>query len=105
MPGQHQSGGSHFGYGDLESRVAAKHPLRLIREILAQNTYDTPDLVAHSADDGGRGATLPVVYRWAYTFGVSGAEQDFVPQNLPPEQVHAREGLERPRRATVKPAE
>jgi len=46
MRGQDQSSSSPFGYVDLESRVPAKHPLRLIREILgvtlhAQNTYDT----------------------------------------------------------------
>jgi cytochrome c oxidase subunit 1 len=33
---------------------------------------------------GNWGKELPVVYRWAYDYGVPGAEQDFVPQNQPP---------------------
>jgi cytochrome c oxidase subunit 1 len=28
-----------------------------------------------------------VVYRWAYDYSVPGAAQDFLPQNLPPNQV------------------
>ena len=30
---------------------------------------------------------LPVVYRWAYDYGVPGADEDFIPQDLPPDQV------------------
>jgi len=33
---------------------------------------------------GNFGATLPVVYRWAYDYSVPGADQDFIPQNQPP---------------------
>ena len=33
---------------------------------------------------GNFGETLPNVYRWAYDFGVPGADQDFIPQNQPP---------------------
>ena len=33
---------------------------------------------------GNFGAELPVVYRWAYAYGVPGAAEDFVPQNVPP---------------------
>ena len=40
---------------------------------------------------GNFGDTLPVVYRWPYDFGVPGAAQDFVPQNLPPDRVAASE--------------
>ncbi|MBL6935924.1 MAG: cbb3-type cytochrome c oxidase subunit I [Alphaproteobacteria bacterium] len=36
---------------------------------------------------GNFGETLPVVYRWAYAFSVPGARDDFIPQNLPPDQV------------------
>ena len=32
---------------------------------------------------GNFGATLPVVYRWAYDYSVPGAAQDFIPQNVP----------------------
>ena len=30
---------------------------------------------------------LPVVYRWAYDYGVPGADEDFIPQDLPPDRV------------------
>ncbi len=33
---------------------------------------------------GNFGKELPVVYRWAYDYSVPGAEQDFIPQNVPP---------------------
>ena len=36
---------------------------------------------------GNFGPELPVVYRWAYAYGVPGVKDDFVPQNLPPDQV------------------
>ncbi len=36
---------------------------------------------------GNFGAELPVVYRWAYDYSVPGAEQDFIPQNVPPREV------------------
>jgi cytochrome c oxidase subunit 1 len=36
---------------------------------------------------GNFGKELPVVYRWAYDYGVPGAEDDFVPQHIPPDQV------------------
>ena len=36
---------------------------------------------------GNFGDELPVVYRWAYDYGVPGVEEDFVPQDIPPDQV------------------
>ena len=36
---------------------------------------------------GNFGDELPVVYRWAYAYSVPGVEADFVPQNLPPDQI------------------
>ena len=44
---------------------------------LEWQTADTPP------QHGNFGATLPVVYRWAYDYSVPGAEQDFIPQNVP----------------------
>jgi len=32
---------------------------------------------------------LPVVYRWAYGYGIPGAKEDYVPQNLPPDQLES----------------
>ncbi|MFW6092637.1 MAG: cytochrome c oxidase subunit I [Pseudomonadota bacterium] len=34
---------------------------------------------------GNFGDELPVVYRWAYDYGVPGAPDDFIPQNVPPD--------------------
>ena len=36
---------------------------------------------------GNFGPQLPIVYRWAYDYSVPGADRDFLPQNLPPDQV------------------
>ena len=36
---------------------------------------------------GNFGPDLPLVYRWAYDYGVPGVKDDFVPQNVPPDQV------------------
>jgi len=33
---------------------------------------------------GNFGPELPLVYRWAYDYGLPGAKDDFVPQNVPP---------------------
>ncbi|MBA3477871.1 MAG: cbb3-type cytochrome c oxidase subunit I [Lautropia sp.] len=38
---------------------------------------------------GNFGETLPLVYRWAYDYSVPGAKQDFIPQNVPPDDVAA----------------
>ena len=46
--------------------------------------WQTPDL---PPGHGNWGPTLPVVYRWAYDYSVPGADKDFLPQNLPPDQV------------------
>ena len=35
---------------------------------------------------------LPLVYRWAYDYGVPGADEDFIPQNLPPDKVSRSKG-------------
>jgi cytochrome c oxidase subunit 1 len=34
---------------------------------------------------GNFGDELPIVYRWAYDYGVPGAKLDYVPQNVPPD--------------------
>ena len=35
---------------------------------------------------------LPVVYRWAYDYGVPGVEEDFIPQDVPPDKVSRIQG-------------
>ena len=32
---------------------------------------------------GNCGKELPIVYRWAYDYSVPGAQEDFIPQNVP----------------------
>ncbi len=54
---------------------------------------------------GNFGETLPVVYRWAYDYGLPGAAEDFVPQNVPPERVPVDTGPEDLPDAAVQPAE
>ncbi|MBC8240167.1 MAG: cbb3-type cytochrome c oxidase subunit I [Alphaproteobacteria bacterium] len=53
---------------------------------------------------GNFGETLPVVYRWAYAYGLPGAKDDFVPQNMHPDQV-ASGGDPAPSGAAAQPAE
>jgi len=36
---------------------------------------------------GNWGKTVPVVYRWAYDYSVPGVKADFIPQNIPNEQL------------------
>ena len=38
---------------------------------------------------GNFGKELPVVYRWAYDYGVPGVKDDFIPQNVAPSEVAA----------------
>jgi cytochrome c oxidase subunit 1 len=38
---------------------------------------------------GNWGPELPVVYRWAYDYSVPGSDEDFLPQNMPPDAGHA----------------
>jgi cytochrome c oxidase subunit 1 len=51
---------------------------------LEWQTPDTPP------KHGNFGASLPVVYRWAYDYSVPGAVDDFIPQNVPPREVAGR---------------
>jgi cytochrome c oxidase subunit 1 len=41
---------------------------------------------------GNFGKELPVVYRWAYDYSVPGAEDDFIPQDVPNEKVKLADG-------------
>jgi cytochrome c oxidase subunit 1 len=46
--------------------------------------WQTPDV---PPGHGNWGKSLPLVYRWAYDYGVPGAVDDFVPQNMAPKDV------------------
>ena len=50
----------------------------------------------HAARHGNWGKELPVVYRWAYDYGVPGLKTDFIPQNVPPAESRPKPGS-RPR--------
>ncbi len=54
---------------------------------------------------GNWGPELPVVYRWAYDYSVPGAKEDFIPQNVPPEEVPNADGGVGLHGAAVQPAE
>jgi cytochrome c oxidase subunit 1 len=43
----------------------------------------------HTPPKHGNFDELPSVYRWAYDYSVPGAEQDFIPQNVPSEELAA----------------
>ncbi len=43
----------------------------------------------HTPPKHGNFDELPSVYRWAYDYSVPGAEQDFIPQNVPSEEMAA----------------
>ena len=43
----------------------------------------------HTPPRHGNFDELPSVYRWAYDYGVPGAERDFIPQNVPSEDMAA----------------
>jgi cytochrome c oxidase subunit 1 len=53
---------------------------------LEWQTPDTPP------SHGNWGPQLPVVYRWAYEYGGTGRERDYVPQNEPPDEVELTQG-------------
>ncbi len=53
---------------------------------LEWQTPDTPP------KHGNFGKELPAVYRWAYDYGVPGAPQDFIPQNVSPSEVKNMSG-------------
>ncbi|GBF27066.1 alternative cytochrome c oxidase subunit 1 [bacterium MnTg02] len=56
-------------------------------KIAERNPWNATSLEWHTPEmppgHGNFGKELPVVYRWAYDYGVPGAEKDFIPQNQP----------------------
>ena len=48
---------------------------------------------------GNFGKELPIVYRWAYDYGVPGVKSDFIPQNVPPAEVAAEAWTKSPQPA------
>ena len=63
----------------IKGKKAAHNPWKA-----ASLEWQTPDV---PPGHGNFGKDLPVVYRWAYDYGVPGVDDDFVPQNVSKEQV------------------
>ena len=81
----------------FKGKLAGRNPWRATT--LEWQTPESPP------GHGNWGATQPVVYRWAYAYSVPGVKEDFVPQNIPPDQVTADDGHEGLADAAVQPAE
>jgi cytochrome c oxidase subunit 1 len=80
-----------------KGRAAGRNPWRA-----TTLEWQTPEF---PPGHGNWGPTLPVVYRWAYDYSVPGADQDFLPQNLPPDRESAPDSLEGLSDVGVRPAE
>jgi cytochrome c oxidase subunit 1 len=74
----------NIGWSMVKGKKSGPNPWRATT--LEWQTPETPP------GHGNFGEALPVVYRWAYAYGLPGAKEDFVPQNLPPDQVMAEGG-------------
>ena len=64
--------------------VAEKNPWKATS--LEWQTPDQPPI------HGNFGKELPVIFRWAYDYSVPGAEDDFIPQDVPNEKVKLADG-------------
>jgi cytochrome c oxidase subunit 1 len=87
----------NLAWSVFRGRLAGSNPWRATT--LEWQTPETPP------GHGNWGPTLPVVYRWAYDYSVPGAAQDFLPQNMPPEEVPMEGGRKGVPRETAQPAE
>ena len=64
--------------------VAEKNPWKA-----ASLEWQTPE---QPPVHGNFGKELPVIFRWAYDYSVPGAEDDYIPQNVPNEEVKLADG-------------
>ena len=64
--------------------IAEKNPWKATS--LEWQTPDQPPI------HGNFGKELPVIFRWAYDYSVPGAEDDYIPQDVPNENVKLAEG-------------
>ena len=69
----------NFVNSAIRGKKAAKNPWGACT--LEWQTLESPP------GHGNWGDQLPVVYRWPYDYGLPGATADFVPQNVPDEQI------------------
>ena len=87
----------NLGWSLYKGKLAGRNPWKA--NSLEWQTPEVPP------GHGNFGKELPLVYRWAYAFGVPGVAEDYLPQNVPPEQVHADDGADERPDAVGEPAE
>ena len=68
-------------HSTFRGKPAGPNPWRATS--LEWQTPDTPPV------HGNWRASLPVVHRWAYDYSVPGAPEDFIPQNVAPDDPRA----------------
>ncbi|MBT3371019.1 MAG: cytochrome c oxidase subunit I [Rhodospirillaceae bacterium] len=71
----------NIGWSLVNGKKSGPNPWRATT--LEWQTAQTPP------GHGNFGKELPVVHRWAYAFGLPDATEDYVPQNLPPDQLNS----------------
>ena len=76
----------NLAWSAFRGRLAGSNPWRATT--LEWQTPDTPPR------HGNWGTDQPVVHRWAYDYSVPGATQDFLPQNMSPEEAGVGDGGE-----------
>ena len=87
----------NVGWSIVKGKKSGPNPWRAAS--LEWQTPQTPP------GHGNFGSKLPVVYRWAYGYGVPGAKEDYVPQNLPPDQLESDYDNSALPQAAAQPAE
>jgi cytochrome c oxidase subunit 1 len=87
----------NLAWSAFKGRLAGSNPWRATT--LEWQTPETPP------GHGNWGPKLPVVYRWAYDYSVPGAAQDFLPQNMSPDEVPRESGRADAPRGAAQPAE
>ncbi len=87
----------NLGWSYFKGKASGPNPWRATS--LEWQTAETPP------GHGNFGPTLPVVYRWAYAYAVPGASQEYLPQNMTPEEAGVSGGHEELVETTAQPAE
>jgi cytochrome c oxidase subunit 1 len=87
----------NLAWSAYRGKAAGSNPWRATT--LEWQTAETPP------GHGNFGAELPVVYRWAYDYSVPGAEEDYIPQNVPPAPGATSDGRDDVPDAAAQPAE
>jgi len=71
-------------YSAYRGKKAERNPWKAV-----SLEWQTPDM---PPGHGNWSKDLPVVYRWAYDYSVPGAKDDYIPQNVAPDQVEMEPG-------------